>query len=69
MVIHRKIRVGHAHLRHFRTLPVQLDCGSFTGVTGRPIGHATHNPGGVQLLVAAHLLDHVANLFDGVVGQ
>ena len=69
MVIHRKIRVGHAHLRHFRSLPVQLDRGSFTGVTGRPIDHATRNPGGVQLLVAAHSFDHVPNLFERVVGQ
>jgi hypothetical protein len=39
------------------------------GITGRPLGHATRNPGGVQLFVAAHPLNHVSNSLDSVLGQ
>ena len=69
MVVHRQVRIGHAHLRHFRRLPIQLDRGGLPGVTGRPLGHATRNPGGVQLLVAAETFDHVSNSLDRVLGQ
>lgn len=69
MVIHRQVRIGHAHLRHFRRLPIQLDRGCLPGVTGRPLDHATRNPGGVQLLVAAQTFDYVPNSLDRVLGQ
>jgi len=69
MVIHRQVWIGHAHLRHFRTLPIQLNRGYLSGVTGRPLGNATRNPGGVQLLVAAQTFDHVLNSLHRVLGQ
>ena len=61
-------------MRHFQRLAVQrlvigLDRGYLFGVTGRPFGHATRNPGGVQLLVAAETFDHVPNSLDRVLGQ
>ncbi len=74
MVIHAQVRIGHAHLRHFRRLAIQklaihLDRGRLFDATGRPFRHAADNPGSVQLLVAAQTFDHVANSLDRVLGQ
>ena len=74
MVIHREVRIGHADLRHFRTLPIQrlsiqLDRGRLLLLAGRPFGHATDNPGGVQLFVAAQAFDHVLHSLKRMLGQ
>jgi hypothetical protein len=69
MVIHRQVRIGHAHLRHFRTLSIQLDRGCLLHLMGHPFGHATDNPGGVQLFVAAQAFDHVLHLLKRMLGQ
>jgi len=69
MVIQRQVRIGHAHLRHFRTLSIQLDRGCLLHLAGRPFDHATDNPGGVQLFVATQTFDYVSNSLDRVLGQ
>jgi len=56
-------------LCHFRRLLIQLGRGCLFDVTGRPLGHATCNPGGIQLLVAAETFDHVPDPLDRVFGQ
>ncbi len=69
MVIDRQVRIWHAHLRHFRGLIFQLGRRSLSGVTGCPVGHATRNPTGVQLFVAAQTFDHMLHSPKRVLGQ
>ena len=68
MVIHRQVRVGHAHRGHLRTLTIQLRRGCLY-ITIRAFRNATNNPLGVQLLVAAQTLDCIPHLVDRVLGQ
>jgi hypothetical protein len=56
-------------LRHFRRLPIQLDRGCLLGVTGRPLGHATDNPCGVQLFLAAQTFNHILHSLKRMLGQ
>ena len=69
MVIHSQVRRGHTHLHHFRTLPIQLLRGRLLRLPGRPFDHATDDPCGVQLFVAAQTFNHVLNSLQRMLGQ
>jgi hypothetical protein len=56
-------------LCHFRTLLIQLLRGPLLRFTGRPFGHATDNPCGVELFVAAQTFNHVLNSLQRMLRQ
>lgn len=56
-------------LHHLRTLSLQRLRRGIPRLAVRTLSHATHDPVGVQLVLAAHTLQHVPHTLLGMLGQ